>query len=91
MPERLTSWLNNNWPWLTTLVSVLGIGVRNEITTQRLQKTVYNEDGGLRLVRISDCDSNMRSCPTRDQITGLREWLIRVEGKLDQAIMDKTK
>lgn len=38
---------------------------------------------------IEDCRDLMISCPTKNQIVGLSEWLRRVEDKLDKVIMNR--
>jgi len=42
--------------WLVGLaLSIITIGVRNEMKTNQLTKTVYENDGSIKLVKVSDC------------------------------------
>jgi len=62
MPERLTSWVNENWPWMMALASVFGVGVRNEYKTTKLDRAVFDEHGDMRLQRVMNCNACRVEC-----------------------------
>lgn len=81
MPERPLNWLAENYPWLLTLLSIFGVGIRNEVTTQRLKKSVYSNEGDLRLVKVLDCNECRLQCQA-----GVKESMARIDLKLDRLI-----
>jgi hypothetical protein len=60
-PEQ-TSWLSRNFFGIAYVLALLGIGARNEWTTRRMKRTMYNENEDLRLVLSSSCEKCRAEC-----------------------------
>ena len=51
-------WLTRNWPILT----LLGLGAKNQYDTIRLKKTVFDQEGELKIKRLLDCSGDRGLC-----------------------------
>lgn len=61
MPENETLW--GLLPWLLGLVAaIVGVALRNEWTTAKMNATIYDDNGDLRLVRGKDCENCRIAC-----------------------------
>jgi hypothetical protein len=61
MPENETLW--RMLPWLAGLVAaIVGVALRNEWTTAKMNATIYDDNGDLRLVRGKDCENCRIAC-----------------------------
>jgi len=61
MPEKDALW--GLVPWLIGLVAaIVGVALRNEWTTAKMNSTLYDENGDLRLVRGGDCEKCRTAC-----------------------------
>ena len=62
MPERLTSWISENYPWIAALIGIASVGVRNELQTNRLSKSVFDSAGDTRFMKLIDCNQCRAVC-----------------------------
>ena len=50
-------------PWIIgIIVSIVGVAIRNEWTTNKMEKALFTKDGDLRLVKIESCDNCRKQC-----------------------------
>jgi len=49
-------WLRENWPVVAAFISAIGIGVRNELKTNQLSNSVFDNSGDVRFVKLTDCN-----------------------------------
>lgn len=91
MPEKtIVEGVYRVWPWLVgTFLSIAGVLWRNEWTTARMERTLYDKNGDLRLVKSEDCDTCRTKCQESYQASmdkehkETREELQRINDKID--------
>ena len=68
-------WLRENWPVVAAFISAIGVGVRNEIKTNQLTNSVFDQSGDVRFVRLSVCNQCRVFCQDalRRELTELKE------------------
>ena len=50
-------------PWLVGIfISIIGLAVRNEWTTAKMERALFDKNGDLRLMKTNDCDHCRNQC-----------------------------
>jgi hypothetical protein len=57
MPE-----IGMNWGFIIWIAAIVVVALRNEWTTSKMQSTLYDENGDLRLIKGSDCEKCRVAC-----------------------------
>ena len=61
------TWIQIWWPQILAFISLGALGIKNQVDTYRTKKAVFDDNGDLRVVTVSQCDKKTAGCNAKHQ------------------------